>query len=316
MAAERPDATGDPTVDEIRIPNRATYTPVALADVILIAPLASRVLLGATLPGRLLQLAALGAYAGSALTDWQARRESRRIDFLSHFGADVRHLTPMSREAREREVAELVASLNAEYGPLRLSREEVAARANRHLTEYIAGITGQRVETSDRVRDFMLAGLFFPFALGACDRLSGDVAIFRPVGVFEPHLVAHEFVHRKGYVKELEAQALAYLALEASGDPPLVQAARCERLYRQLCVLAGGDARRYHELLDGCGLRPELESAFRARHPVPGRAGRAVLAGLRRLYEERMRLTGQNGLSDYDEGFTSFLHAVEARQAG
>jgi hypothetical protein len=28
---------------------------------------------------------------------------------------------------------------------------------------------------------------------------------------------------------------------------------------------------------------------------------------MRRVYEERMRLTGQNGLSDYDEGFTNFL---------
>ena len=29
---------------------------------------------------------------------------------------------------------------------------------------------------------------------------------------------------------------------------------------------------------------------------------------MRRLYDERMKLTGQNGLSDYDEGFTNFLY--------
>jgi hypothetical protein len=29
---------------------------------------------------------------------------------------------------------------------------------------------------------------------------------------------------------------------------------------------------------------------------------------MRRLYDERMKLTGQNGLSDYDVGFTDFLH--------
>jgi hypothetical protein len=28
---------------------------------------------------------------------------------------------------------------------------------------------------------------------------------------------------------------------------------------------------------------------------------------MRTLYDQRMKLTGQNGLSDYDEGFTNFL---------
>jgi hypothetical protein len=40
-------------------------------------------------------------------------------------------------------------------------------------------------------------------------------------------------------------------------------------------------------------------------------AERAIASVMRRLYDERMRLTGQNGLSDYDEGFTRFLFAVE-----
>jgi hypothetical protein len=40
---------------------------------------------------------------------------------------------------------------------------------------------------------------------------------------------------------------------------------------------------------------------------------------MRRVYEARMRATGQNGLSDYDLGFTNFLYTFEtsriARQA-
>ncbi len=40
---------------------------------------------------------------------------------------------------------------------------------------------------------------------------------------------------------------------------------------------------------------------------------------MRGLYDARLRLTGQNGLSDYDLGFTSFLYTFErstrARQA-
>jgi hypothetical protein len=32
---------------------------------------------------------------------------------------------------------------------------------------------------------------------------------------------------------------------------------------------------------------------------------------MRRIYDARMRLTGQNGLSDYDRGFTDFLYTFE-----
>jgi len=32
---------------------------------------------------------------------------------------------------------------------------------------------------------------------------------------------------------------------------------------------------------------------------------------MRGLYERRMRLTGQNGVSDYDLGFTNFLYTFE-----
>ncbi len=32
---------------------------------------------------------------------------------------------------------------------------------------------------------------------------------------------------------------------------------------------------------------------------------------MRTLYDLRMRVTGQNGIGDYDEGFTRFLHAFE-----
>src|SRR5690606_37493038 len=82
-------------LEEIRIPNQATYSPVSLTDVIVAAPLVSRHLLSATLPGRVLQLAAIGAYAGSALQDWTRRQGVRKVDFLREFGADVRNFDLM-----------------------------------------------------------------------------------------------------------------------------------------------------------------------------------------------------------------------------
>lgn len=303
-------------MQRVKIPNPATYFPLALSDISMVAPLASRFLLGATLPGRVVQAAALGAYAGSALIDWIARGDARKIDFLETFGADVRHLMPMPREAREADVERIAERVNEIYRPMDVPRRELAVEVDKHLTDYIAGITGQRVETSAEVRDFMIASLVFPFALGAADPLTGDVAIFQNTGVFEPHVITHEFAHRKGYYKELEAQALAYLSLVESGEDVLCQSALCERLDRQLWVLAEHDATRYGKLVEEAGLRDELKSAFGVRRGVPLLYERVVGSVVKDMYDARMKLTGQNGISDYDEGFTNFLYTMEQKRKG
>lgn len=298
-------------MERIRIRNDATYTPLPLLDVALLAPIASRVLLRATLPGRALQAAALGVYVGSVVQDWVGRRGVRKVDFLREYGADVKHLDSMPLSERQREVRELAAEANALYTAERIERNELAVEVDRLLTDYIASLTGQRVETSTEIRSFTFAQLLFPFALGACDFLSGDIAIFRDTGVFEPHVVTHEFCHRKGYWKELEAQALAYLTLSGSGNPILEQSARCERLHRHLRVLSADDPSQYPELVKAAGLRDELERQFLALRQAPGPVGEKVEKVLKTIYEERMRLTGQNGLEDYDLGFTNFLYTFE-----
>lgn len=295
----------------VKIPNRATYTPASLMDIVVAAPLASRLLFRSSAPGRAVQAIALGAYVGSAARDWTRRRGVRPIEFRREFGADLQSMRSMHPTARESELLHLAERLNDEYVADRPARAELAVAVDRHLTDYIASVTGQRVETSARVRDFSLAKLVFPFALGACDIVSGDVAIFRDTGVLEPHVIAHEFAHRKGYWKELEAQVLAYLALTASGEPVLVQAALTERLQRGLHVLAGEDGRAFERLLDAIDLRRELRETFRALRPDLGPVGRRINAVMRSLYDARMRRSGQNGLSDYDRGFTDFLYTFE-----
>jgi len=294
-------------MEDIHIPNDATYSPVSLTDVIATAPLASRLLLGATLPGRLLSAAALGLYAGSAVKDWASRRDVRWIDFQREFGCDVKTLAPMPDAARRAEVRSLAVRLDTTYTEERIARAQLAVAVNEALTEYVAVITGQRVHTSSEIRDFTLAKLIFPFAMGVCDVVSGDVALFRDTGIFEPHIICHEFVHRKGYWKELHAQALSYLALTSSGDPVLVQSALAERLHRQLKVLAGQDHGVYHDLVDDLELRDALSNELHALCPDPDVYESSVSAVMKRLYDERLKLTGQNGLSDYDEGFTNFL---------
>lgn len=296
----------------IEIPGHATYAPVALTDLLVGAPLASRLLLGAFVPGQIVSAGALGFYAGSAARDWAARRHVVYVDFQREYGADVRTLRGMPEADRRAEVQQLARALNDGYTAHRPPRAEVAVRVNRRLTAYLASVTGQEVVTSAEVRAFTLARVVFPFALGACDPVSGDVAIFKDTGLLEPHVIAHEFCHRIGYLKELHAQVLAYLALRTSDDPLLVQSARAERLHRQLAVLSRSDDPRrsralFLELVDGAGLRDELAAAFRALRPPPGRYEAAVSRVMRVAYDQRMRLTGQNGLSDYDEGFTNLL---------
>ena len=140
-------------MEEIRIPNDATYAPVSLTDIIATAPLASRLLLGATLPGRVLSAAAFGMYAGSAVKDWVSRREMKWIDFDVEFGADIKSLQEMPDDARRDEISRLAARLNEMYTAERVPRAELAKAVNGHLTEYMASITGQRVQTSSEVRN-------------------------------------------------------------------------------------------------------------------------------------------------------------------
>ena len=305
-------------MDEIRIPNEATDAPVALTDLITTAPLASRLILGATLPGRVLSAAALGFYAGSAVKDWVARKDVRWIDFEVEFGADVHFLVPMPEEARREEIAVLARRLEEGWCDGRRPREELARQVNGRLTATIAGITGQRVLTSCEIRDFGLAQVLMPFALGACDVLSGDVALFRDNGIFEPHVIGHEFAHRKGYWKELHAQVLSYLALVSSDDPWLVQSALAERLHRQLKVVASHNREAYYQLVEDLPAGRELKEALHALRPDHAAFESTASEVMRTLYDQRLKLTGQNGISDYDEGFTNFLwtwrESVSARQ--
>jgi hypothetical protein len=254
-----------------------------------------------------LSAAALGLYAGSSLRDWLSRQDMRWIEFEAEYGADVRRLDEMPEDERRAEVAVLAERLDRDWTADHRPREELARQVNARLTDYMASVTGQRVVTSSAIRDFGLAQLLFPFAMGVCDIISGDVALFKDAGVFEPHVICHEFVHRKGYWKELHAQVLAYLALVSSEDPLLVQAALAERLHRQLKVLAGGDHRVYHDLVEGLAVRDEIRSALHAVRPDPSAYESTVSTVMRELYDQRLKLTGQNGISDYDAGFTNFL---------
>ena len=89
-------------------------------------------------------------------------------------------------------------------------------------------------------------------------------------------------------------------------------------VHRQLKALAGEDHAAYHARVDGLGLREELAEEMHSLRPAAGAYEGAVAAVMKRMYDERLKLTGQNGLSDYDVGFTNFLwtftRSTRARQ--
>ena len=237
-----------------------------------------RLVAGASPVGKLVQAAVLGMYVRSALRDWRDRQAIHRLDFVREFGADVNRLLPMPRQAYVAGTAPRRACQRRIHPVAALSPRDVD-RVDRHLTSYIASITGQRVRTSVEVRGFALARLVLPSALGVCDVLSGDVAIFKDTGLFEPHVIAHEFAHRKGYWKELHAQVLAYMALSTCADRVLIQAARCERVYRSLRVLANEDAAAFRSLVEGSGLRAEVQRALLEHRSREDRARTGSTAG-------------------------------------
>ena len=76
-------------MDEIHIPNDATYSPVSLTDVIATAPLASRLLLGATLPGRVLSAAALGASLEGTQDDYNRTQNGLEMRELRDEGENL-----------------------------------------------------------------------------------------------------------------------------------------------------------------------------------------------------------------------------------
>jgi len=293
-------------MERIVIPGAATYVAVSLSDLMVGAPLASQILLGATAPGQVIAAASLTAYLGSAARDAWARRGVRPVDFQDAFGADVSTFEDQPRDARLWEIQLLGSALNEEYTDRVLRREQLAALVDEALTATIASITGQQIITSTEIRSHGMARLLMPSALGTCDPISGDVAIYQDLGPCAPHVIAHEFAHRKGYLKELHAQVLAYAAQRGSAHPVLVQAARLERLTRQLNVYQrhSPTPETAESLVDRAMLRPELRDVVLAMVPEPGER---KWSATRSLYDKRMRVMGQNGLTDYDEGFTNVL---------
>jgi hypothetical protein len=194
---------------------------------------------------------------------------------------------------------------------------------NKALTDYMEERTGIRFETSDRIRGFGVLKILYPFALAGNFILGSEVYLFNSQsGVLNPFIIGHEFAHRKNRFKELDAQVWAYLSLLYSNDPILVQGAKAGRLRSQLLSVASivdkdknraqAEETKAEAITAYRGLRPELKTDFDRSLIFP--LYKRVLAGMVfPIYGLYLLLTKQRP-SDYNSGFTNFLHALELKK--
>jgi hypothetical protein len=235
------------------------------------------------------------------------KEKIRPFDFQRQFGLDPYcNFEHMSKEERQTEISRIVEILNDNFVPYCYTRKEVARKINLGLTDYIEGNTGQRISTSSFVKSFSLLSLIFPQCVGGSSSITGEVTCRNGLGVLEPAAMGHELVHRKGYLKELEANIISYFYLVSSGDPSLVQSGESVRLLTNLCLSEG----KYRDKLEKSGLRGELKREFLRIAPPLKIYQRLAGKAFEKFYGVKMRLTGQRGLDDYSTYFTDYLHLV------
>ena len=300
------------TPDEIWIANRATYWPVAPIDLVVGAPLVVRALLGVTPLGRVVQGAVLGAYLANAVRDWHNRRGIRKIDFRREFGADLHHLVPMPREVREAEVRILAERLNDEFIPQRRPRRELAVEVDRHLTRYIASITGQRVRHERRGARLRPLEARVPVRARGLRRAVGrrrDLQGHRPPRAARRSRTSSATARATG--RSCTRRCSPISRWSPPGSPSCGRPRGSSASIATCACWRASESGAFERLAATAALRPELGTVLGALRPPATAVGRTVEAGMRQVYDTRMRMTGQAGISDYDVGFTNFLYTFE-----
>lgn len=317
-------------IEEITIPNYCVKSPISLWDIGATGILVS---IGANIGIGLANLAQVNLYDAlaflqhirfygsgtfslmiiassiSSLIDVIRADGIKQLDLKSKFGCNKSNLPEMQLEARVKEMELLVEKLNDEFIKDTRTIDEMSGKINNLLTEQISKYTQQRVYTSDKVRTSTIMRVFAPRALGAYLFIGQEVYLLRNYGIFNPHIVAHELSHRKGYRKELDAQILAYITLNNSDDLYFRQSANAERLVRQINVCKNfpeteKDVERVYSLL-----RTEFKNAYDKLKKC------GIIENLwgKALYPPRwayMKLTKQDK-TDYSRAFTNFLYAAK-----
>lgn len=308
------ESEGTSAQEKLVLPNLIVHSPIAFPNAFL-AVMASNLLLTALsetyaasffpiLSSKLSMFLGGGYFISAGIDKLKGFR--RDIDFKQHFGIEPRSAEVMPKDARIKEAGTLIEKLNDEFVAQEYTSRELGQMVDEIVTTYIASLTGQRIETSHRVRERGVL-LYLSGMVGITDRGGGDVWVTNRRRVRMPHFIAHEFCHRKGYANELEVQILAYFALKGSDEPAFRQAALAERLYRTLSSLPESEKTL---VLEKKPVRNELQNDICPTYKMnPLQLAFAIPFAF--LYLAKMKATKQaGGFKDYGEGLTNFLYAV------
>ncbi len=297
----------------IYLPNFSSRCcPAPLLESVIAASIASQ-----ALKGMGMDLAAQGAggltaglmslYVSAMAYDFIIKRRIQHIP-LQSFGKRNKDLPQMSLEERMKEATILSEKVNDEYvSPS--SFKDMITNSHNAVTTYNLLHTGQLIYTSPRVRRFGISSIVTPMASATTDPLGGEVYYLKKhKGLLTPGILAHEFFHKLGYLKELDAQVHMYRALKHFGDDELQQSAHCHRLIGHLVEIKQRKE-PWRNVFQQFSLRKEIRADFE-EEAKKSRYERIVAPIATPLVKLGMLLRGSS-VDDYHRTWTNYLYATK-----
>ncbi|MCM2325162.1 MAG: DUF3810 family protein [Candidatus Woesearchaeota archaeon] len=211
------------------------------------------------------------------------------------------------------DVKKLIRAINEEYSETDLSLDELNDQVGDAIERYLFKRTGEKIGFSHKIKQGNQIFYDYLGIIGLTNIIDRDITLFKVNKHFSPFVSAHEFCHRIGYFRELDANAIAYQALIESGNPVLRQSARLMRLDYTLDLLLHDSKDSKIDTARRFGLKKELCPDMEFYDD--NRTGLAKLGykSFISAYGLMMKLTKQNGIGGYSLGFINYLHLAKIK---
>jgi hypothetical protein len=189
----------------------------------------------------------------------QAKDKVSKVDVFKEYNLEKGHINRISRTELDREIRLLEERLNDNYVNPDFNDYEISVLINKILNDYLSKYTKQivkvpigfkRKESKDNITG------------GTCSRYFGDITIYEKSNLFIPQFLAHETLHKMGYMNEFDAQILSYLSMMDSNDEQLIQSALSTQLGWSYIKKEDISCDDINKIIENSTLRPELKNEF------------------------------------------------------
>jgi hypothetical protein len=207
----------------------------------------------------------------------------------------------------------LINAINEEYCETDCSLDELNNQVGEAIERYLFKRTGENIGFSHKIKQGSKIIYDYLGIIGITNIIDRDITLFKVNKHFSPFVSAHEFCHRIGYFRELDANVIAYQALIESGNPVLRQSARLMRLDYTLDLLMKDSEDTKSDIARKYGLREEFYQDLEFYDD--NRTGLAKIGYKTFIsaYGLMMKLTNQNGIAGYSLGFINYLHLAKIK---